>query len=301
LSKFIEERKTRGITYEIHDWCYVYNFIAPDQPRILKLPQGIGKSFGNQMEDLLKALKEEIPKTFGSEEYTKKKQEVMEEHQRKYQGAIDALEKESAGKEDNEYFKRFRFAISGGPGYRTYSVGDGLTSNSKDYYSKLKLGYQIECDATYFFSAKRGAGLKFSYFNTSNSIDNNIWLFNNGFLSQGKFAEDIMILFAGPVFSTRISTPGSINSFLFNVSVGYIYYKDKIVSISDYAITGNTAGFTIDLNYDRVISKRLSLGVLVSITNGTLSKVTQTSSSGSQSFYWNEGLTRIDLGIGLRF
>jgi len=210
-------------------------------------------------------------------------------------------EKESAGKEDNEYFKRFRFAISGGPGYRTYSVGDGLTSNSKDYYSKLKLGYQIECDATYFFSAKRGAGLKFSYFNTSNSIDNNIWLFNNGFLSQGKFAEDIMILFAGPVFSTRISTPGSINSFLFNVSVGYIYYKDKIVSISDYAITGNTAGFTIDLNYDRVISKRLSLGVLVSITNGTLSKVTQTSSSGSQSFYWNEGLTRIDLGIGLRF
>jgi lon-related putative ATP-dependent protease len=98
LSKFIEERKARGITYEIHDWCYVYNFIAPDQPRILKLPQGVGKSFGNQMEDLLKVLKEEIPKTFGSDEYTKKKQEVMEEHQRKYQGAIDALEKESAGK-----------------------------------------------------------------------------------------------------------------------------------------------------------------------------------------------------------
>ncbi|MBS1112422.1 MAG: hypothetical protein H6Q92_184, partial [Nitrospirae bacterium] len=98
LSKFIEERKARGKTYEIHDWCYVYNFAAPDQPRILKLPQGVGKSFGNQMEDLLRALKEEIPKTFGSEEYTKKKQEVMEEHQRKYQGAIDALEKESAGK-----------------------------------------------------------------------------------------------------------------------------------------------------------------------------------------------------------
>ena len=98
LSKFIEERKAHDITYEIHDWCYGYNFVAPDQPRILKLPQGVGKSFGNQMEDLLKALKEEIPKTFGSEEYTKKKQEIMEEHQRKYQGAIDALEKESAGK-----------------------------------------------------------------------------------------------------------------------------------------------------------------------------------------------------------
>ena len=98
LQRFIEERKVQGITYEIHDWCYVYNFEAPDMPRILRLPQGMGKSFATQMESLLKALKEEIPKTFGSEEYTRNKQEVMEEHQRKYQAAIDELEREAAGK-----------------------------------------------------------------------------------------------------------------------------------------------------------------------------------------------------------
>lgn len=98
LRRFIEKRKTQGMTYDIHDWCYVYNFAVPDQPAILRLPQGVGKSFSDQLEGLLKSLKEEIPKTFGSEEYTKKKQEVMEEHQRKYQGAIDALEREAAGK-----------------------------------------------------------------------------------------------------------------------------------------------------------------------------------------------------------
>jgi predicted ATP-dependent protease len=98
LQRFIEERKVQGITYEIHDWCYVYNFEAPDMPRILRLPQGMGKSFATQMESLLKALKEEIPKTFGSEEYTRNKQEVMEEHQRKYQAAIDELERDAAGK-----------------------------------------------------------------------------------------------------------------------------------------------------------------------------------------------------------
>jgi len=213
----------------------------------------------------------------------------------------DESYRESSVQEDDEYFKRFRFAINGGPGYRTYSVGDGLTSDLKDYYTKLKLGYQLECDAIYFFSAKRGAGLKFSYFNTSQSIDKNIWLFSNGFLTQGKYAEDIMIFFAGPVFSTRINTPGSLNTFLFNVSVGYIFYKDELSSISDYTLTGSTAGFTIDLNYDRVISKRLSVGLLASVTNGSLSKITETSSSGSQSYYWNEGLTRVDLGVGLRF
>ena len=56
----------------------MYNFTDPDRPRILKLAQGLGKSFNNHIEGLLKSLKEEIPKTFGSEEYNKRKQEVIE-------------------------------------------------------------------------------------------------------------------------------------------------------------------------------------------------------------------------------
>ena len=98
LQKFIEEREARGIKYVIHDWCYVYNFTAPDQPRILKLPQGLGKSFSGNVEELLNILREEIPKTFGSEEYNKRKQEIMEGHQTKYQKAMDALDKEATEK-----------------------------------------------------------------------------------------------------------------------------------------------------------------------------------------------------------
>ncbi len=98
LRKFIEERKAQGFSYDVHDWCYVFNFAAPDQPKILRLPQGMGKEFVSRIETLLKTLREVIPRTFGSEEYSKKKQEIMEEHQRKYQRAIDALEKEAAAK-----------------------------------------------------------------------------------------------------------------------------------------------------------------------------------------------------------
>jgi DNA-binding transcriptional regulator YbjK len=50
------------------------------------------------MEELLKTLKEEIPKTFGSEEYSKRKQEVMEEHQKRYQEALDAMDNEAKEK-----------------------------------------------------------------------------------------------------------------------------------------------------------------------------------------------------------
>jgi lon-related putative ATP-dependent protease len=98
LEKFIAEREAKGIKRQPHDWCYVYNFSDTDQPRILKLAQGLGKSFSNHMEKLLKTLKEEIPKTFGSEEYNKRKQDIIQEHQKKYQEAMDDLEKEAKGK-----------------------------------------------------------------------------------------------------------------------------------------------------------------------------------------------------------
>ncbi len=98
IERFIVEKKAQGIKYQLYDWCYVYNFSDPDRPNILKLPQGVGKSFRNHMENLLKTLKEEIPKAFSSEEYTKRKQEVMEDHQRKYQTMMDALEQEARDK-----------------------------------------------------------------------------------------------------------------------------------------------------------------------------------------------------------
>jgi predicted ATP-dependent protease len=99
LQRFIAEREAKGITYKTYDWCYVYNFSDPDKPLILKFGQGLGKAFSNHMEELLKKLKEEIPKTFGSDEYNKRKQDVLEEHQRRYQEAMDTLEKEAKEKD----------------------------------------------------------------------------------------------------------------------------------------------------------------------------------------------------------
>jgi Cdc6-like AAA superfamily ATPase len=70
LERFISGKKTKGVTYQLYDWCYVYNFSDPDRPKIMKLPRGLGKSFRDHVEGLLKTLKEEIPKAFSSEEYT---------------------------------------------------------------------------------------------------------------------------------------------------------------------------------------------------------------------------------------
>ena len=99
LEEFIAERQAKGVRYQTYDWCYVYNFSDPDRPQILKLPQGYGKLFRNRMERLLKTLQEEIPKIFSSEEYKKRRQEVMEEHQKRHQEALNALDREA--RQDN--------------------------------------------------------------------------------------------------------------------------------------------------------------------------------------------------------
>lgn len=98
IERFIEDRKAEGTQYELSDWCYVHNFLEPDHPRILRLSQHLAKAFSDHMEQLLRRLKDDIPKALGSEEFKKQKQEIASEHQKRYQEAMDTVEKEAKGK-----------------------------------------------------------------------------------------------------------------------------------------------------------------------------------------------------------
>lgn len=55
------------------DWCYVNNFKDPNQPNVLKLPAGKGKSFHNDMEKFTEEVKKELQKAFESEDYAQKR------------------------------------------------------------------------------------------------------------------------------------------------------------------------------------------------------------------------------------
>lgn len=205
-------------------------------------------------------------------------------------------------KDEPGNYKRFRFGLNGGLGYRTYSIGDGLSTEISNYYKKLKLGYHFEGDASFFFSANKAFGIKGSLYRSSNLVENVWQIENNGSVSTGDYSDDITILYAGPSFTNRLNNPRSVNSFYFTASIGFMHYINNCQRITDYTIKGSAMGFTIDLGYDWALSDRISLGIQASLVNGSLSKITQTDSAGLVStYYWNEGLTRIDLGAGLRF
>ena len=60
------------------DWCYVYNFSAPDIPKAINLKAGMGRRFQTDMEDLIAYLKDTLPKVFESKEYNEEKSRLIE-------------------------------------------------------------------------------------------------------------------------------------------------------------------------------------------------------------------------------
>ena len=60
------------------DWIYVHNFIHPDAPRAIYLKPGQGVELREMMHNLVKALREELPKAFRQEAFDKEKSSLME-------------------------------------------------------------------------------------------------------------------------------------------------------------------------------------------------------------------------------
>lgn len=69
------------------DWCYVFNFSNPDEPKSLRLPAGMGKLLKKSMEKMLANLRQEIPSKVSSKEYLESKNDIIEES-RKQQNKI---------------------------------------------------------------------------------------------------------------------------------------------------------------------------------------------------------------------
>ncbi len=80
------------------DWCYVYNFKDPDLPTAVSLEPGRGRVLRKDMEELIKALRVDIPKAFESKEYEKQKNQIVEEFQRKQSELFSKLEEEAKQK-----------------------------------------------------------------------------------------------------------------------------------------------------------------------------------------------------------
>jgi len=188
-------------------------------------------------------------------------------------------------------FPHWRLAFNAGWGYRTPRIYDGLDPIAKEHVKKLKSGFDISFDASYFFTEMFGAGFKYDLFKSSNIIQN--------------LKGDITLNFIGPAFAMRFFDHTKTNCWFMNYGFGYMGYKENM-SIPGESVTmkGGTAGFVIDIGYDIALSKNWAAGIQLSLLSGMLSEMEMTTNGVTQKVKFEkdqfEGLHRLNITIGLR-
>ena len=80
------------------DWCYVFNFSDPARPQAVSLPAGLGHRLGHDVDDLVSAVRREVPKAFDSDEYAQRRDQINREVQDQRDRLIEALQKEGSGR-----------------------------------------------------------------------------------------------------------------------------------------------------------------------------------------------------------
>ena len=83
LRRWIAERVASSMTPG--DWVYVHNFKQPDAPRAIYLKSGEGQRLKEMMQDLVKTLREELPKAFRQEAFDKEKSSLTDKYNNRAQ------------------------------------------------------------------------------------------------------------------------------------------------------------------------------------------------------------------------
>lgn len=210
-----------------------------------------------------------------------------------------------SSEETEESIQQFRIAVQGGYGYRIAPLSKDIPPDLVNYSKNLKSGYNIGLDAAYFLKPTWGLGLKFSQFNTEQSIGNVEITFDDGSSGYGTMADKISIIFLGPSYISRYSLNNPDHTIFGGISLGYMNYKDEaLLADRNFDITGATFGAAVDLGYDYSLSKYITLGAQASLTGGALYKYTVSDGFSETSIDLEEGnhenLSRLDISAGIR-
>ena len=73
------------------DWCYIYNFVNPNEPVALPLPAGQGKVFRDTMDKFIKNIQKDIKNTFNNDDFEKQKVLLQQEYEEKKNTLMEKL------------------------------------------------------------------------------------------------------------------------------------------------------------------------------------------------------------------
>ena len=73
------------------EWCYVHNFDDAYMPKAIRLPRSRGVAFKTSMAAMVADARERIPLTFQSEDFVKRRDEIVRSVQRRHEAVFSEL------------------------------------------------------------------------------------------------------------------------------------------------------------------------------------------------------------------
>ena len=93
LRKYLESEAKRQTPPD--DWVYINNFDNPREPKVLRLPAGLGESLQKDFEHFIDSLMLTFPAAFENPTYQQKKSAIERDFNKSYDQAIDKIEQEA--------------------------------------------------------------------------------------------------------------------------------------------------------------------------------------------------------------
>ena len=202
----------------------------------------------------------------------------------------------------NNLYPRFRVAFNSGWGYMTGRLDSYnlIDSKTKNYFKKLKHGFNYDLDFSYSFSEDFGMGIIYSVFFTKNKSENIKIFVDNDYKNVEKLKNNIRTDFIGIFINSKKLSANKKHIFSGGLGIGYLGYVNKgVYDFQDSIIKGNTVAVCGNIMYDIAVYKSLFVGFQLSYLFGMLPQGRINNSP--QILNLNENLSRMNLSIGLRF
>ncbi|GHD44378.1 lon-related putative ATP-dependent protease [Marinobacter persicus] len=112
-----------------HDWCYVANFEEPRNPKLLKLPSGMGTELKQDMEKLMSRLVKMIPQTFEGDNFLERAESLKNEYGKKQEDELEKVAEQAKR-------KNVRLTITTPGGYRLVAM-NGEEPHTAETFQEL--------------------------------------------------------------------------------------------------------------------------------------------------------------------
>ncbi|PPK50177.1 Lon protease family protein [Marinobacter persicus] len=114
---------------QTHDWCYVANFEEPRNPKLLKLPSGMGTELKQDMEKLMSRLVKMIPQTFEGDNFLERAESLKDEYGKKQEDELEKVAEQAKR-------KKVRLTVTTPGGYRLVAM-NGEEPHTAETFQEL--------------------------------------------------------------------------------------------------------------------------------------------------------------------